>query len=658
MSNKLIEKLYFGFLLLLPLVFSSSIIDPVLAPRQIALTVFVLLLTIVLIVEKKTLVFNFKTPVVYASIGFLVLNFISFFQADVSSESHVLFSKLTLLFSFFVITAVLLYNDLIRLNKLILALVLFGLVTLGFSFSNIIEKTMEGQHLLRQIEMVKGSSANKNLLASVLFLCLPFFCMGLQQQKTVRFLSLFGIVSTLFVLITIRTRIVLIACLLFFLLLVCYKIKRQFSISKRYFLLGGLVFIGVALMSYKLYFENTTAQIPGTAQTDSQKYVSRLLDSKTLESRILIWQKSMQMSKDNLWFGVGAGNWQIQFPKYGLERFNVPEIINGEATLQRPHNDFIWILCEIGVFGLAAYLLIFVVIIYQLIILIQKSSVKEKWQFYTMLSGLLGYMLISFFDFPYERIEHQVLLMVLFAITTAAYLKTQPKTNQRLGLFFYIVLISVGYSFLVSLYRYNGEWHARKLYLAKAYKNWEETIYEAKKSDNYFYRLDNTTIPLSWYEGVAHFAQNRMEESENCFYKAYQLTPFNIQVINNLASTYQVNGKTEEAGKLYSNALQISPGFDEAKLNLAALYFNKKEYDKAYSLIHEIPVDSKNPKYQQYLIPILNNKVNTFLKTCTDKKLVDYLVKNIRTKETLLQLFFDAKKLGFSFEKNLRFAKF
>ena len=659
MGHKWIEKLYFGCLLLLPLVFCTTIVDPVLIPRQIFLTVFLFIVVVILILKKTELKFNFKTPIFYVFFGFVLLNFISFFHTTIAGETHTVFSRLILLFSFFLVTTVLLYNDIIKSSQLVIAAIAFGLITVSFPILEIIDKSLEGQHLFRQIELIKGSSANKNLLSSILFLCLPFYFIRLQQGVKTRFLSLFGLILTLTVLITIRTRAVLIAVFIYFILLICYKIKQRFSIKKLYFLFGGIAFFLLSFSTYFLYLKNKVANLNNPATDETQKYLSRLLNSGTFESRILFWKNSILMWQDNLLFGVGLGNWQIQFSKYGLNAFKDYAIINGENTLQRPHNDFIWILCETGILGLFAYLLIFGVIFYQLYSLIKNGkSSGEKWKFYFILSALVGYMIISFFDFPYERIEHQVIVMLLFAIVASAYLKNGIIKTKNYSSLLFILLIPIGYSFLVTLYRFNGEKHAVKMYVAKAQKNWNETIYESKKASSYFYRLDNTSMPLAWHEGIGHFNENRPEESQACFEKAYQLTPYNIQVITNLASTYQVTGKVDEAIVLYNDALKISNNFDEAKLNLAALYFNKKEYDKAYSTINEVEVSSKNPKYQTYLVTILNQKINTYLKTATDKNVVDNLVKNVTTREALLKLFFDAKKNNLDFETYLAQAKF
>lgn len=659
MGSKWIEKLYFGFLLLLPFVFSSTIVDPVLIPRQMLLSVFLFIVVVILMLKKTELQFNFKNPLFYAISAFLFLNFISFFHTGVPGETHTVFSKLALLFSFFLVTTILLYNDIIKSNQLIVAAIAFGLITVAFPLLEIFDKSMQGQHLFRQIERIRGSSANKNLLSSILFLCIPFYCIGLQQGIKTRSLSLLGLIPTLIVLITIRTRAVLIALVIFFILLICYKIKQRFSIQKKYFLFSGIIVLLLSVSTYFFYVKNKVADLKNPTTDETQRYLTRLLDSGTFESRILFWKNSLLMWKDNMFFGVGLGNWQIQFSKYGLNNFKDYAILNGESTLQRPHNDFIWILCETGILGLLAYLLIFGLIFYQLYCLIRKAtSSEEKWKFFFIFSALAGYMVISFFDFPYERIEHQVIIMLLFALVSAAYFQKTNATTRNFGRFLFILIIPVAYSFLVTLYRFKGEKHAVKMYAAKITQNWNETIYESKKANSYFYRLDNTSMPLTWYEGIGHFNENRPEESQECFEKAYQLTPYNIQVITNLASTYQANGKIDEAIALYNDALKISRNFDEAKLNLAALYFNKKEYDKAYATIYEVKETSKNPKYQAYLVTILNQKINIYLKTAIDKNVVDKLVKNVTTKEALLKLYFDAKKNNVDFETYLAQANF
>lgn len=656
MESKSIEKLYLAFFILLPLIYFNNIIDFVLIPRQLFLGIFLLILLIAL-KNVKLEVIHYKNKIYIAFFCFLLLNLFSFKQANVVSESHAFLAKLILIFSFFFVTSILLINKVISNNKIIISVIIFAIIANSTAFIQIIEKTIRGQHLTSQIELITGNFANKNLLSSILFLCIPFLFLGLSEGKKIKYISIITLFTTFFTLIIVRTRVVLIACILFFILLVAFKLVEKYKIKLKYLIISIASFLFTAFCGFYYFLEKQNVRTTNSNGYLDQ-YFYRLLDSETLKTRVLFWKNSIEIFKEHWLLGVGLGNWQLIFPKNGLDNFQaLDDVVNGETTLQRPHNDFIWILCETGILGLLTYLLLFGIVLYQLFYLIKNTvAVSEKRKYYYLFSGIVGYMVISFFDFPYERIEHQVLLMTLFAFTTSKYylLKNQNSVGKSNKIILIFLIIPIAYSLLVTYNRFKGELHTAKMYTARNDKNWSRVIIESQKAQNYFYKLDNASIPISWYEGIGHFNEKRIQESEDCFYTAHQLNPYNIYVINNLASAYQANGKSEEAIVLYQSALKISKNFDEAKLNLAALYFNKKEFEKAFLTIDNVNPKTKNIKYKTYLIPILNNKINTFLKLNTNKKLGDFLVKEVTTSVKLLQLYLDSKNSKINFESYLK----
>ena len=659
MDSKIIERFYFGFLCLLPLLFYNKIIDAVLLPRQLLLGVFIVFIISLFLFNKNDLTYNILSKkLIFIVLLFLFLNLISFKQSITISESHAVFSKLILLFLFFYFTSILLYNDFLKINKLVLYVIVFGILSAITALYQIIEKSISGQPLFSAVHINNGNFANKNLLASILFLCVPFYFIGFYQNKLNKLLAFIGILNSVFVLVVIRTRVALLALALFFLLQIVFYLKEKFKVKIKYILASSLVILLSLFGVLKSLYSNFNLQ---SSQNVSKQYLFRIFDSETLKTRILFWENSFKMFKENWLLGVGLGNWQIYFSKYGLNNFKLNDIINGESSLQRPHNDFIWILCETGILGLITYLSLFAILIYQVIYLIKTAeNFIEKRNFYILFSALIGYILISFFDFPYERIEHQILLMLIFAIISSTYYKKFKSKedkiiSKKLIAFFFIPVL---YSLLVISYRLNGEFYTAKMYVAKNTQNWEETIINSKKANSYFYSLDNSSIPLSWFEGISHFNENRIQESEECFYKAFTLNPYNIQVINNLANVYQVNGKSKEAVELFENALTISNNFDEAKLNLSALYFNRKEFEKAFETINTVDYLTTNPKYKKYLIPILNNIINEFLKLNKDKSIAINLTRNITSSDKLLKLYFDSKNLNIPIEKYFQIVKF
>ena len=86
--------------------------------------------------------------------------------------------------------------------------------------------------------------------------------------------------------------------------------------------------------------------------------------------RLAHWQAAADMARDDLWTGVGFGNYEAAYPEYGL--------INFPAALGHAHNYYLNLLAETGVPGLLAYLFFWLVIIGQSIWLIRRLAWPER----------------------------------------------------------------------------------------------------------------------------------------------------------------------------------------------------------------------------------------------------------------------------------------
>ena len=646
MPLKTIDSAYFIFLVLLPFVYFTNIIDPVLIPRQVFLGAFMLVLLLLAYLKKIPLsFFALQTPIYIAVFAYFTLMVFSFFGNNFTSESHYTLSKQLLLFSFLLLTIALLYGKVISTSRLVVSGVCFGFIAVGSAVVQLVEKSLTGRNLFHKIYIVEGLFANKNLLASVLLLSIVFFFMGLQLSKTIKWLSAFGIFCAFSIIIIIRTRVVLAATALFLLLLLGFWLRNHLKMKNRNIAISATAML-IAVGAVYQFFEKNIRHLKSSPNV-SEQYFYRIFDSSTLKSRMQFWENSIAMFKEHPVFGVGLGNFQVEFPKYGLEKFHEYKITQGEITLQRPHNDFLNILCENGILGFAAYAAILGIVFYYLFSLIKTAETQlEKWKFIYIFCGICAYILISFFDFPFERIEHQVLLMLLFAISIASYysrkLPSLPKPGKNILL--YLVLFATLYSLLVASFRFKGEMETAKMYVAKGRAQWGEMLYCANKSESIFYKIDPTSIPIDWYKGLAYFNQNEIDESIKYFENAYQLAPYQIQVINNLGTAYQSKGDKEKAIKLYLEALKISPGFEESRLNLAAIYFNDKEFRKAFEMIDQVSIDSKNSRYSMFLVPILTRELNRILKVNADDELSGRMAAHITSGEKIVQLYFDSKK--------------
>jgi O-antigen ligase len=555
------------------------------------------------------------------------------------------------LFSFLIVTVHALYNQLITVNLIVKACIGIGIIAILGAYYHLVEKTLDGEKIVRRVGLIKSFFANKNLLSSVIFLCFPFFFMGLTLSKKVKIVALIGILSALPMLLLLGTRTVFLALLVFALVVLSYYLKNRFGIRKRFI---GLASILLLMLVAFLYQNTNVSKIRDIKNKSTvEQYFSSISNEKTWVSRTQFWDNSIAMWKEKPLLGVGLGNWQVAFPKYGLNQFREFSIVNGTETLQRPHNDFLNILCENGILGLLVYIFIFGWMYYQLFILIKGTTDKTRWNYIYLLAGLSGYIVISFFDFPMERIEHQIILMLFFAIITSGYYNKkniQPESEMGKNVLKYLVITISIYSIIVTSFRFKGEMETVKMYVAKANGQWEETLHHANKAENYFYKVDLTSIPLAWYQGLASFNLNEKAESVTLFEKAYQIAPYQIQVLNNLAGSYSFQGDRQKAIKYYQKALEISTNFEEARLNLASVYYNEKQYDKAFDVIEKFNIYNANKRYKKYLIPILAKKINAILIQENDLELSSYLGKKITKGNQLYKLYQVAKENNSSFE--------
>jgi tetratricopeptide (TPR) repeat protein len=369
----------------------------------------------------------------------------------------------------------------------------------------------------------------------------------------------------------------------------------------------------------------------------------------------MLWENSERIIENNLLYGVGAGNWKIYFPKYKLDNFN-ESVQNGLTIYQRPHNDFLWVFSEQGVLGIITYLLIFLLILFYLFRIIKNTiEWKDKIIYISFFACILGYLFISAVDYPLERIEHQLILYLIFSIITAKYyhdfiaIKTSNKFIINKLILITIFSTIILFSFIVGFNRYSGEYYTSKLYKAHHKNSFRKMIKIADKSINSFYLIDPMSVPIQWYKGVALFSLGNITEAKKVFEKAYTVTPYNIHVLNNLASCYESLGEHKKAEEAYLQALSISSNFEESLLNLSAVYYNNKEYEKAFKTIDKCNINSTDTKYITFLPVILNSKIDIIVNSIKDQDIRNLITNFKESENLLLNLYFDSKKEKISY---------
>lgn len=632
----------------MPLVFLSDVLDPFLVSRHLFTNLFlILVLLFQLKSHSSSLIIDFEWNTLLF-LGLVICSICSLFNAVDFGNSVYFFSKITTFFLFFFNLFLLLRNGLLETKQLFKSLIFFGIVCVLITVFAFINKSINGQNLFRQVDLISGTFGNKNLLSSILYCSLPFYFIGLKYSKNYKRLCASAILLSLFFLVTLRSRSVLIALIIFLgLNFIRYKYR---VLSKKIFVSILCLF----LLGSSIYFSFSFGKKNVLSSVFSNQYFNRITDNKTFDTRVLFWNNSLKIIEDNFIFGVGGGNWGIHFPKYGLSNFSNDEIINGKVIVDNPHNDFLKIFCEIGIFGFLFFVTIFIINLYYSFTLYTKANSNvEKDKYFIIFSFIIGYLFICFFDFPSNRIEHQLLLLSLFSILSYEY-KLQFENNQKKiskTMILIASLIIITFTSTITLLRLNSEKHIFLLQQAKLSQNWNEVIKESELAENYFFKIDSKTMPLNWYKATAYFHLKKYEESLIEYKKAINFNPNNISILNDLGTNYFVLSQLDKSKDYYLKALKISPKYEEARLNLVAIYLHEKKFDKAFSTIDLINIESSHTNYKRYLALILEQKINKFLMLKKDTELNTFLKNVIKTENDLVTLYFLSKKNNYTFEE-------
>lgn len=590
-TSSLTEWLYLLFWTLLPFISVSSLVDNTLIPRQIYIGVFVLLG----LASAWKAVFSSKIKLSLAFVsylGFFILSAISAFSAINSAESLGVLARYAVVLGFLFLTIELIKSKKLSLEIFTKGVLIFASIASLYAAFQLLKAASDGS-FLDGIYSVKGAFSHKNLLSSVLMLSLPFAVIGFVKlkswQKKGSLVLVFLIIAEIFVL---RTRGVwlstfvaaLAASSVFF--VIRNKSIEGLKFPKKLFFAG----LGLALLVFAALFSTKEVQ-------------SSVADQTNLETRIKFWKNSLEMLGDNPVLGVGPGNWKIHFPKYNLEGLD-NNVMQGITHIQRPHNDYLWVLSEGGILSLVLYLGIFIFTFLRIRRNIKEAKTVEDIAVdLALIFGIVAYMTFSLTDFPMERISINALLIGLIALAHRHELdgKFSVKGAFLAGLVAILCLGSLG----VLSQRFKGEKGSVDVLKFNRQQNAQLLIPAVDAAQNDYFNLDNYSNPLRYFSALAKLVQKNPKGSLEDSEMAESFHPNNILVLNLKGNALKSLGRTDEALAYYIKATDIAPRFESALLNQAELYFQEKDYEKVLHCLAKVIPNIQNQKFTGFLIPSL-----------------------------------------------------
>ena len=129
--------------------------------------------------------------------------------------------------------------------------------------------------------------------------------------------------------------------------------------------------------------------------------------------------------------------------------------------------------------------------------------------------------------------------------------------------------------------------------LAENYNNLAE-IY-IKKGDvaqafaeyNKAIEVETFSAVLFYNRGCLYIGQGKFNLAIKDFIKAIKIDPKYVQAYDNLGFIYAKQGQSIQAVSIFTKAIEIDPSYSSAYYNREMVYYNLKEYDKAWGDVHK-----------------------------------------------------------------------
>ncbi|MCX6303747.1 MAG: O-antigen ligase family protein [Bacteroidetes bacterium] len=436
------------------------------------------------------------------------------------------------------------------------------------------------------IYAVDGIMSHKNLFSLSLLMMLPFIAYGIYSAKgglKPAFVAAFILIFILIILL--KTRAVWLGIIVSgtITMAILLLLADKFNIPGKWkntliaglviILFTGIVFAGSARMS---------------SQNSFLRYLTSIADTKNVlnTGRLKTWSLTVNMIRDHYLTGVGAGNWQINAPAYYRGRFSEEEQLNWI----RPHNDYLWVMSEKGIAGILLFLSVFALLIYYLFVIIAKSTYHDKMLSLFLLAGIVGYLVSSAFDFPYERPYHQsfLALYLISAVWMMHRIKPQASINIRRPLVAIPYLLLISFAVFYSYTTVRQEVYLRKAYAASEQHDGMKMLEYAREAESPLKNMDPLANPVASYLGKAFTELNDLPNALIAFREAYRVFPDKMKSIINLAKVNEKLKLYDESEQILKRGLNLYPDHPILKKQFGDLYFARGDYIRAYVTLRSI----------------------------------------------------------------------
>jgi len=446
---------------------------------------------------------------------------------------------------------------------------------------------------------------NPNFLAAYLVCTIPpmFILFFSTQEKLKKMIILVVLFSSIIVVFFTKSRGGLLSFITTIVLIGLYTIvdarKKEnelFTKNKIWFILAGIL---ILLSFFHPKVKDAFGMIWGRTKS------LFTIEGWALTPRMYIWKSALMMYRDHLPFGTGLDTFQVMFPYY---RLPIYWQLEWNGTPEKTHNIFLQVLATQGAIGFGAFMLIMVAFLkksYNLIF--GEKDIHKRYLAFGVMMAMIAFIVQGLFNYTvvsYGFIFWGGLGMLIVLDST------QKKIYAR------------NFSAEISSFIDNNRWiivtiiaavfMTMEIFLTRY---WTADIYY--KIGNIGVSSDKDVMALPYYERAVALASNReiywvkygidyekvmreetdpnrksmaIDEAIKIHEHTIAINPYNGYNYNNLARVYKFYGeignvaKYEDAIKYYNEAINRDPNNAYFGMDLASIYINKREFDKAFEI--------------------------------------------------------------------------
>ena len=601
--DRFLLAFFLSFLLtVLAVIWDSRTIDRTQAPRLFFLYAFLAVVLIFSLLPQIRRCLNWgavRSPLIYSYAAYVISVWGSFFFAFNISAGFM--DAYLASASFLVLcAAVVFFKSTTAWHQILAKVSVFTAIVSGsIGQYQLVTQIGTSWYSRDALTTLSGLMSNVNLYASFLMMLFPICILGVVILKGWwRALSILSLANTAFLLLLLQSRAAWLG--------VCAAVFFTFAITcLRPHILGlshkwrYYIAFFTALFAFALAF----FIFLGPSQNPfANRFWDIFSDDVRVADggRLAIWKTTLRMIVDHFPFGVGSGNFPVRLHDYsgGGEL----DFQNGNLEWMEPHNDYLWVLSEKGLFGGLSFLAIFFFAARCCCRVLHRcSDPLHGWTAVLCFASVLAYMVNSFFDFPLCRVNHQVCLSVFLAalvvvdhITlqrTTPLGQVQPVYQKNRFLQFVgaglVLFLASGLAYSISANR--QERHVALARKALEQGNWDALAANSRLAATQWRSLDSYAVPVCFLEGMAYMRKGESHTAIACFEKAHLEIPNRFYIINNLGVLYMQRRDYERAIRFLGYAVDHFPHRFESLNNLASCYNQLGAYKKAMSLLKKIP---------------------------------------------------------------------